>query len=139
MKITTSITKLRAAGACKPRLAVLMNELCGAHIDLDSDLNKQIVRAISEMGDHVNDPINALDILHSNGAADIEWLLDSSACHQDTAPALAEYERVKAPAWAEYLRVTAQALAEYERVKATAWAEYLRVTAPAWATILEGE
>jgi hypothetical protein len=110
MKITTSITKLRAAGACKPRLAVLMNTLCGSHIDLDADLDKQIVHAIHAMGNHADLPINALDILHSNGVEDILWLMDSPACHQDTAPALAEYERVTAPALAEYERVTAPAL-----------------------------
>ena len=117
MKITTSITKLRAAGACKPRLAVLMNSLSGSHIDLDANLDKQIVHAIHVMGDHANDPINALDILHSNGVADVEWLLTSSACHQDTATAWAEYERVTATALAEYQRVTATALEtilEYE-------------------------
>jgi hypothetical protein len=38
-----------------------------------------------------------------------------------SAPALAEYERVKAQAWAEYERVTVPALAEYERVKAQAF------------------
>jgi len=50
-----------------------------------------------------------------------------------SAPALAEYERVRAPAWAEYERVTAAARAEYERVMAPAGAEYERVTTAAWA------
>jgi hypothetical protein len=49
------------------------------------------------------------------------------------APAWAEYERVRAPAWAEYDRVWAPARAEYQRVRAPAWAEYQRVSAPAWA------
>ena len=48
-----------------------------------------------------------------------------------SAPALAEYERVRAPAWAEYERVTAAARAKHQRV--TARAEYQRVTAPAGA------
>jgi cell division septum initiation protein DivIVA len=56
-----------------------------------------------------------------------------AANHLLTAPALAEYERVKAQAWAEYERVTAPALAEYQRVTAPALAEYQRVRAPAWA------
>src|SRR6202142_3423436 len=38
-----------------------------------------------------------------------------------------------APAYAEYQRVRAQACTEYERVRAPAWAEYERVRAPAWA------
>ena len=62
----------------------------------------------------------------------LEWLLNACG-YQWTAPALAEYGRVKAQAWAEYERVTAPALAEYERVKAPAWAEYARVKATAWA------
>jgi len=62
----------------------------------------------------------------------LEWLL--KACgYQWTAPALAEYDRVKAPALAEYERVTDPALDEYERVRDRAWAEYERVTAPALA------
>ena len=73
----------------------------------------------------------------------LEWLLNACG-YQWTAPAWAEYERVKAQALAEYRRVTAQAwaeyervtdpaLAEYERVTAQALAEYERVKAPAWA------
>jgi hypothetical protein len=62
----------------------------------------------------------------------LEWLL-LNCNYRWTAPALAEYERVKAPAWAEYRRVTAPAWAEYERVTAPALAEYRRVTATAWA------
>ena len=49
------------------------------------------------------------------------------------APAWAEYARVTAPAWAEYARVRAPALDRYKRVEAPAWAEYERVRAPAWA------
>ena len=56
-----------------------------------------------------------------------------------------EYQRAKAAAWAEYLRVMAAAqdeldlakeaaLDEYLRVEAAALAEYRRVGAPAWAT-----
>ena len=50
---------------------------------------------------------------------DLDWF--ASRCL--TAPALAEYERVRASAWAEYERVRASAWAEYERVMASAlWA-----------------
>lgn len=49
---------------------------------------------------------------------DVRWLCKRAL----TAPAWAEYERVRAQAWAEYRRVTAAAWAEYERVTAvTAW------------------
>ena len=55
--------------------------------------------------------------------------LDWAAQHLLTAPARAEYQRLKTTAWAEYewLRVTAWA--EYERLRATAWAEYQRAKA----------
>jgi cell division septum initiation protein DivIVA len=65
----------------------------------------------------------------------LEWLLNTCG-YQWTAPALAEYERVKAPASAEYQRVTAPASAEYERVTARAWAEYERVTADTIRTLI---
>ena len=58
----------------------------------------------------------------------LEWLLHTCG-YQWTAPALAEYNRVKAEAWAEYERVTAPAWDEYQRVRA----EYERVRAPALA------
>jgi hypothetical protein len=60
-------------------------------------------------------------------AFDWNW----AARHLLSAPALAEYRRVKAAAWAEYRRVKAAAPAEYGRVAAAAWAEYRRVTAAA--------
>jgi len=49
------------------------------------------------------------------------------------AQALAEYEKVRAQAWAEYVIVCAPALAEYEKVRAQALAEYVKVRAPTWA------
>ena len=48
-------------------------------------------------------------------------------------PALAEYQRVDASAFAKYLRATATALAECRRVDASALAEYQRATATAFA------
>ena len=60
---------------------------------------------------------------------DLNW----AARHLLTAPARAEYERVRAPACAEYERVRAQACAQFERVRAPACAEYERVRAPACA------
>ena len=49
-----------------------------------------------------------------------------SEYNRDDAAALAECQRVIAPAWAEYERVEATAIAaaraEYQRVKAAAWA-----------------
>src|SRR3990167_6362790 len=62
-----------------------------------------------------------------------QWDWDWAAIHLLTAPALAEYERVRATAGAEYQRVRATAGEEYERVTATAVAEYQRVEAPALA------
>ena len=62
----------------------------------------------------------------------LEWLLESCN-YQWSAPALAEFQRVKATAWAEFQRVKATAWAEYERVEAPALAEYERVEATALA------
>ena len=65
----------------------------------------------------------------------LEWLLN--ACrYQWKAPAWAEYERVTAPALAEYERVKDHALAEYERVTAHALAEYERVKADTIRTLI---
>ena len=47
--------------------------------------------------------------------------IDDALLRLLTAPAWAEYEKVKAQALAEYKKVTAPALAEYEKVKAPAW------------------
>src|SRR3972149_6957627 len=60
---------------------------------------------------------------------DLDWAAEKFL----TAPALAEYEKVKAPALAEYEKVKAPAWAEYKKVKASALAEYEKVKAPAWA------
>jgi hypothetical protein len=65
----------------------------------------------------------------------LEWLL-LNCNYRWTAPALAEYERVKAPALAEYRRVTATALAEYKRATDTALAEYRRVKADTIRTLI---
>jgi hypothetical protein len=78
------------------------------------------------------------------------WASDGVACYgrvrvlrwlaPPTAPALAEYGRVRAPAWAEYERdrTTASAWAEYERATASAWAEYGRATARAFRRMMRG-
>ena len=113
--MTTTLNRLKAAGACRERYAHLVKSLGGTGFDHDA-------------------PISLLTILESNGVEDTLWCLQSGAIEQDVAaPALAEYERVKAPALAEYERVMAPALAEYERVTAPALAEYERVTASARA------
>jgi tryptophan-rich sensory protein len=54
-------------------------------------------------------------------------------------PAWAEYERVVGPAWTEYKRVEGPALAEYERVEGPALAEYERVEGPAWTEYKRAE
>jgi predicted aminopeptidase len=50
-----------------------------------------------------------------------------------TAPAWAEYDKVRDAAWAEYDKVRAAARAEYGEVRAAAWAGYGEVKAAAWA------
>ncbi len=47
---------------------------------------------------------------------------DFAAQHFLSAPAQAEYDKVRAAAWAEYHKVTAPALAEYHKVTAAAFA-----------------
>jgi hypothetical protein len=59
--------------------------------------------------------------------------IDDALVNLLTASALAEYEKVEAPALAEYKKVTASALAKYNKVEAPALAEYKKVTAPALA------
>jgi hypothetical protein len=111
-KLTTTLARIEAAGAC-------------------ADGYKHLVTALgSPSRDKV---ITALDVFRANGAEDTEWLLKSGCCFEDTAAALAEFRRVSAPAWAEYRRVANAAWAEYERVTAPALAEFRRVTAPALA------
>src|ERR1035441_4327115 len=125
MTMTTTLNRLKEAGACRERYAHLVQALGGISFAHDA-------------------PINLLTVLGSNGTDDVAWVLENGATIEDSAPAwaeyervsataLAEYERVRAPALAEYERVSATALAEYQRVKATAWAEYERVRAPALA------
>src|ERR1035441_8575617 len=114
MTITTTLNRLKAAGACPPRYAHLVQALGGTSFDHDA-------------------PINLLTVLEHNGPDDVAWVLENGATIEDSAPAWAEYKRVTAQAWAEYEHVTAQALAEYKHVTAPAWAEYEHVTAQALA------
>jgi len=118
MKIHTTLNRLKAAEACVGRYAHLVEALGGVRYDHD-------------------EPIDALDILRHNGVADVKWLLDSTACIEDSAPAWEEYGRVTAPAWEKYGRVTVPAWEEYRRVTAPAREKYQRVTDLAWEEILK--
>ena len=66
-----------------------------------------------------------------------------TACERAEAPALAVYKQVQAPAWTEYERATASAVVKGRRVKVTeqataaAWTIYLQATVPAWAIYLQ--
>ena len=66
-----------------------------------------------------------------------DW--DWAARHFLKAPAGAEYDRVTAAAGAEYDRVRAPAWAEYDRVRAPALAEYDRVMARTFARLYRGQ
>ena len=82
-------------------------------------------------------------------SSDIQWLeLQSTAetailtaCDErfDAILALAApedfktYKTEKNAAWADYERITAPALADYQRIKDAAWADYERIQKPAWA------
>ena len=50
-----------------------------------------------------------------------------------TAPARAEYDKIKVQAWAEYEKIRALALAEYEKIRVLALAEYEKIRDQAWA------
>ena len=91
---TLTLTTLKKKGACKGQVA-LFRTMFGQSVEITE----------------------ALCVEH---AAAFNW--GWAAENLLTAPARAEYDRVRAPAWAEYDRVTAPALAEYERVRAAAWA-----------------
>ena len=84
MTLTTTLNRLKAAGVRADRYEHLVKALGGVSFDHD-------------------EPIKLLTILEHNGIADVEWLLESTAPVEDPAPALAEYERVKAQALAEIL------------------------------------
>jgi hypothetical protein len=84
MTLTTTLNRLKAAGVRADRYEHLVKALGGVSFDHD-------------------EPIKLLTILEHSGIADVEWLLESTAPVEDPAPALAEYERVKAQALAEIL------------------------------------
>jgi len=65
MKLTTTLNRLRAAGACESRYAHLLRALGGTSFDHDA-------------------PINLLTILEHNGAEDCIWALSATAenCEQ---------------------------------------------------------
>ena len=77
------------------------------------------------------DSVEITESLCESVASDFDW--SWAAQNLLSAPALAEYNRVRAAAWDEYDRVRAAAWDEYDRVCAAALAEYDRVCAPAWA------
>jgi hypothetical protein len=111
--LTTTLARLKAADLCAEGYRKLVKSL-PPNFDKDA-------------------PINLLSILESNGAKDLGWCLNARVTIQDSAPAWAEYQRVRNPALANFERVKAPAWAEYELVKATAWAEYELVRKTAWA------
>jgi hypothetical protein len=103
MKIT--LKQLKTLGACSEQFA-LFKATFGASVTLTEAI-----------------------VMEHGGKFDLLWI----ARRIFSAPAWAEYEKVRAPAWAEYEKVRAPAWAEYEKVCAPAWAEYEKVRAPAWA------
>ena len=67
MELTTTLNRLRAAGACESRYAHLLRALGGTSVDHDA-------------------PINLLTILEHNGMDDCLWALCATAenCDQGT-------------------------------------------------------
>ena len=112
MKLTTTLNRLRAAGACESRYAHLLRALGGTSFDHDA-------------------PINLLTILEHNGVDDFLWTLGSTACLEATAPALKVYQEATAPAKKAYQEATAQAKKAYKEAMAQAKKAYEEVMAPA--------
>jgi len=95
-------------------------------IDADA-CSKQVELFRSTFGDQVEVTVElALSVFDK-----FDW--DFAARKFLSAPALAEYEKVRAAALAEYYKVMAAALAEYDKVRAAALAEYDKVRAAALA------
>ena len=90
MKLTTTLNRLRSAGACESRYAHLLRALGGTSVDHDA-------------------PINLLTILEHNGVDDALWTLHSTAFVEATAPALKAYQKATAPALKAYQKAKAQA------------------------------
>jgi hypothetical protein len=49
-----------------------------------------------------------------------------------TPEALAEYEKIRQPAWEEYEKIVQPAQAEYLKIRQPAWEEYEKIQQPAW-------
>jgi hypothetical protein len=108
---TLTIKQLRTLGACRSTVALLAGTFGDA---------AQVTEA------------NCLKV-----ADKVDW--DWAAEHLLTAPAWAEYQRVRDAAWAVYERVRDAAWAEYQRVRDAAWAEYRRVKAHTFALLYAKE
>jgi hypothetical protein len=105
MAILTLAT-LKAKGACADQCALFRSKF-GDSVDVTPELCVSV-------------------------AAQFDW--GWAACNLLTAPALADYERATAAAWADYDRAkAAPARADFERATAAAWADYERARAAAWA------
>jgi len=68
-------------------------------------------------------------ILTAPAWADYEKIKDAARADYEKikAPARADYEKITAPAWADYEKITAPARADYEKIKAPAWADYEKI------------
>ena len=91
MKLTTTLNRLRAAGACEARYAHLLRALGGTSVDHDA-------------------PINLLTILEHNGVDDVVWTLRSTSCLEATAPAEKACQEAMDQAEKAYQEAKAQAL-----------------------------
>lgn len=111
--LTTTIDLLRERGACVSRFLHLLRTLnCIAATAGFEDSERELVQALQSLSaEKRSRPISLLTILSSNGLDDCLWAIDNATV-ENSAPALAEYDRVMASALAEYDRVAASALAE---------------------------
>ena len=83
---------------------------------------KEIVKAIKE--GRLSRIGICLEVLNVQGIAEYQKIKQ---------PAYAEYEKIKQSAWAEYKKIEQSALAEYEKIEQSAWAEYKKIEQSALA------
>jgi hypothetical protein len=103
--MTITLAQLKKLGACHDQVR-LFKELFGKSVEVTE----------SVLLEHVS-------------KFDLDWIAGKIF----SAPALAEYQKVRDAALAEYEKVCDPAFAEYQKVRAPALAEYEKVCAPAWA------
>jgi hypothetical protein len=124
---TLTLQQLKDADACNAQV-VLFRQTFGVSVEVTGELAEQYAQQF-DFG------FAAQRFLSAPALAEYKKVAAPARAEYDKAraPALAEYKKVAAPARAEYDKARAPALAEYKKVAAAARAEYDKVIAPAYA------